>query len=344
MSGFAFEAPAPDGPLPEADEPTFSVVIAAYQSAETIAAAVDSALGQSYPAQEVIVCDDGSTDGTPRELARYEGLITIRRQPNAGEAAAKNRAVRAARAEYVAILDADDVFLPRRLEALAALARSRPDLDILTTDATLEVEGRAVRRCYTDSWRFETADQRAAILERNFVFGLAAVRRARLLDEGGFDESLRYATDWDCWIRLILAGARVGLVAEPLARYRLRSTSLSAQRSALLQGRAEVLDRAAANPALTEGERAAVQRRSAEQRHASRIAAAYEALAAGFPEARRLALEVARTSRNPPATRLRAAIAAAAPGLSRAVLRRRTRRLGRGGPAGVMLPGDQEIV
>ncbi len=82
-----------------------------------------------------------------------------------------------------------------------------------------------MRRCYDEGWTFEINDQRGAILQRNFVFGLAAVRRQSFLAAGGFDESLRYATDWDLWCRLILDGSRVGLVAEPLARYRLDPTA-----------------------------------------------------------------------------------------------------------------------
>ncbi|HXH98469.1 MAG TPA: glycosyltransferase, partial [Gaiellaceae bacterium] len=261
--GFAFELPASTRDVSARESnPTFSIVVAAYQAAETIAEALDSAFAQTYPPLEVIVCDDGSTDATLRELRPFEGRIVLLRQPNRGEGAAKNAAVRAAQGEYVAILDADDGYSPRRLEALAALARVRPDLDLLTTDAVLEVGGEAVRRCYTETWPFEVDDQRRAILERNFVFGLAAVRRSRLLEIGGFEESLRYATDWDCWIRLILSGSRVGLVAEPLAHYRLRSTSLSADRGALLEGRAAVLERAAADPALTHEERSAVAARS----------------------------------------------------------------------------------
>ena len=112
--------------------------------------------------------------------------------------------------------------LPERLEAQAELASARPDLDILTSDAYLEVGGRDRRTCYGDDWSFDVKDQRAAILERNFIFGLAAVRRRRLLAVGGFDETLPTATDWDCWIRLILSGSAAGLVAEPLPDTRSR--------------------------------------------------------------------------------------------------------------------------
>jgi glycosyltransferase involved in cell wall biosynthesis len=320
--------------------PDFSVVIAAFQAGETVAEAVESALAQTYPAREVIVCDDGSTDETQRMLEQFEDRIVVLRQGNAGEAAAKNAAIRAAHAEYVAILDADDLFLPRRLEALAGLAARDPDLDILTTDAVLEIDGRPQRRCYTDSWRFETDDQRRAILERNFVFGLVAVRRSRLLEIGGFDESIRYAADWDCWLRLILAGSRVGLVPLPLARYRLHPKSLSANRTALLDGRAMVLERAAARRELTPSERRAVESRAAAYRQQAKLAQVFEALITGAPQARSLALDLARASGLACSTRLRAAVAAAVPGACRAVLRYRARRVGRAGPAGLMLPVD----
>jgi Glycosyl transferase family 2 len=159
------------------------------------------------------------------------------RQENGGEAAAENTAAAAATGDFVAILDADDVYLRKRLDALSTLAQARPDLDILTTDGYLCVSDRIVRRNYDRSWRFEIADQRRAIIERNFIFGLAAVRRERLLQHGGFDEAIRWTTDWDLWLRLILAGARAGCVPEPLALYRLRETSLTAQRRDLLLGK-----------------------------------------------------------------------------------------------------------
>ena len=215
--------PAPAEVQCAADEPSFSVLIAAYNAAEFVGEAVASALGQTRPPLEVIVCDDGSTDDLDVALEPFRRRILLIRQENAGEAAAKNAAAQKASGNLLAILDADDVYLPERLEAIAELSLARPDLDILTTDAVLELDGMPVRNCYTDELPFEVVDQRAAILERNFVFGLAAVRRERFLEAGGFEESLRYATDWDLWARLILDGSRVGAVMEPLARYRLRA-------------------------------------------------------------------------------------------------------------------------
>jgi glycosyl transferase family 2 len=296
--------------------PSFSVLIAAYNVAGFVAEAVASALGQTRLPLEVIVCDDGSIDELEDALAPFREQIVLLRQANAGEASAKNAAARAASGELLAILDADDVFLPERLEALAELAVARPDLDVLTTDAVLELDGRPIRNCYTDELPFEVVDQRAAILERNFVFGLAAVRRKQFLEAGGFDESLRYATDWDLWTRLILGGSRVGAVMQPLARYRLREGSLSGARVSLIAGRISVLEKASANPSLTERERGIVAASIALERRRHALAAARAALAGELPNPRRLSLAVALGRGQGVRTRAKALAAAVSPRLA----------------------------
>src|SRR5437764_1122040 len=208
----------PDGSAAPGPAPTFSIIIAAYQVADVIGEALESAFTQTVPPVEVVVCDDGSTDDLAAALRPYRDRIAlVHNETNRGEAAAKNAAARAASAEFVAILDADDIYLPDRLEALGELATARPDLDILTSDAYLELNGVRIRRCYGPDWTFEVRDQRRAILERNFIFGLAAVRRDRMLAAGGFDEQIRWTTDWGLWIRLILEGSKAGAVDEPLA-------------------------------------------------------------------------------------------------------------------------------
>lgn len=308
---------------PSATPPTFSVVIAAYQAEDTVAEAVRSALRQTRPPLEVVVCDDGSTDGTPAVLESFGGAIRVVRRLNGGESAAKNSAVRAARGDYVVVLDADDVFHPRRLEALEWLARERPDLDILTTDAVLEADGVPMRRAYGDHWPFPSDDQRSAILDRNFVLGLCAVRRDRWLAAGGFDEGLALTADWEFWQRLVLGGSRVGLVAEPLARYRLTVGTLSSSRVRLVQARLDVLSRAAARGDLAPHERevvAAAQRR--ERRHLLRRRAA-ESLAGGGRPARRDAAAVLLGRGEDTRVRLAALVAVLSPALARRVRVRR---------------------
>ncbi|MGI9155916.1 MAG: glycosyltransferase [Marmoricola sp.] len=303
--------------------PTLSVVVAAHQAGGTVAEALDSALEQSYPALEVVVCDDGSTDGTAEVLASYADRVTVIRRPNRGEGAAKNAAVRAAAGDYVVVLDADDVFHPRRLEALAWLAAERADLDVLTTDAVVEAHGVPVRRAYHSGWTFPTTDQRSAILDRNFVFGLAAVRRERWLSAGGFDEGLARTADWDFWIRLVLGGSRVGLVDAPLARYRLTSGTLSSDRRRLVAARVEVLARVALRDDLDEGERATLARSLRTQRADLAVRDAAAALEVGGWAARRTGAALLTE----PGVGLRARLGAAAILVSPAVMaRRRARR------------------
>jgi glycosyltransferase involved in cell wall biosynthesis len=307
-----FFAPLPTASLPVGRSPTFSAIIAAYQAAPFIADAIESLLAQTLPPIEIIVCDDGSTDDLEGALAPYRDRITLLKKQNGGEASAKNLAARVASGDFLAIIDADDVYLPERLEALSDLSVARPDLDILTTDCRVIVERRFVRTCYQEP--FPVGDQRRAILEGNFVGpGHMAVRRAPFLSIGGFDESFRWATDWDCWIRLIFAGTRVGLVDEPLAEYRVRDTGLASDRVRMLEARVAVLEKAGRRSDLSPEERVVLSRSLTAQRRLLSLHTVRAALVEARPERRRLALHIALSSEFPVGARLKSAIAAALP-------------------------------
>lgn len=334
-----FLAPPPEGPLLPRPAPTFSVVIPAYQAAATIAEAVGSALVQTIPPLEVIVCDDGSSDDLAGALEPYRHRVVLLRGPHQGAAAAKNRGIQAARGELVVFLDADDLFLPKRLQALTELARARPDLDLLVTDAHLERGGERVGRFYQHNV-FATERQQEAILERNFILGHAAVRRSALLAVGGFDESLEIAEDWDCWIRLILAGARAGLVDEPLSVYRMREGSLTANRARALRSRVHALERVGKSLALTPEERAVLARSLAHHRRRALLAEAEQALRLRAPDARRRALAVALGGGLGLEGRLKAVAAALAPAAAGRYL---DRRAGRGSPPPAERPSAGEV-
>jgi glycosyltransferase involved in cell wall biosynthesis len=279
------------------------------------------------------VCDDGSTDDLDRALEPFAEDIVLVRKSHGGEASAKNAAARTARGDFLLILDADDVYLPRRLEALGDLARLRPDLDVLTTDAYLVVGDRRVRRVYDAGWEFETVDQVRAILQRNFVFGLAAVRRERFREHGGFDESIRWTTDWDLWLRMILDGSQVGAVAEALALYRLREGSLTARRKDLALGKIMTLEKAAGNPALGSAHRAVLG--ESLRFYESQLAALDldAAVLGADPGVRRRALGVLFSRHAPRSARKTALATVVSPGFARRVLRRRaeTSWVGAGG-------------
>jgi glycosyl transferase family 2 len=300
-------APAPGRP------PTFSVLIPVYNAAATVVEAIDSALGQTRPPHEIVLCDDGSTDELDRALGPYLDRIVLVRQGNRGGAAALNAAARRASGEFVVLLDADDAYLPERLEALTELAVARPDLDILTTDAFYVADERVVGMFNGPANRFAADRQRETILERCFII-VPAVRRSRLLDAGGWDESLAIGYDWDCWLRLILGGSQAGSVDEPLVKYRLHDSSLSARRLDSLQERLKILERAASQPGLTASERERVEASLETHRRTASLAEAQAAMRCDRTDARARLLAVAREPAFGRRTRLRALMLAYMPG------------------------------
>ena len=285
----AYLAPSPEGRTGGGPAPTFSVVIACYEAAAVVAEAVGSALDQTYPPLEVIVSDDGSTDDPAGALALFTDRVVLLRGEHRGPAAARNAGFRAARGDYVVILDADDVFLAERLEAIADLLVERPDLDVVTTNAVMEVDGRPMRDVYNERWAFEVDDQRRVILERNFVFGLAAVRRSALARVGAMDERHPinpHAEDWDLWIRMLHTGAKAGLVDDLLARNRLGAASLSVDRRGRVEGRIAVLEKALAALDLTAAERESAESARARLRLELNAIRARDAVRAGEPRSR----------------------------------------------------------
>jgi len=318
-------APAPVGPIePLPDPPTFSVVLPVYQGAATIGEAIESILTQEPPPLEVIVADDGSTDDLDRALGRFNDQVAIVRRPHRGVAAARNAGLGAAGGDFVLFWDADDVLLDGKLAALGRLGRERPDLDLLCTDLYFERDGHRAGR-FEEVNPFPLSDQRATILKRCFVVQ-PAFRRSRLVEIGGFDETLATGEDWDCVLRLILDGSCAGLWDEPLGVYRIHGTSLTGSRPQTLQDRVRLMEKALRHPGLRDEERAGLERSLAAHRGRARLAATQEAIAGAAPDARRRALELASTRGIDARTRLFSLAFAFAPGkLQEPVARRLTR-------------------
>lgn len=316
-----------------ATAPDFAVIVAAYEAERTIGEALQSALDQTLPATQIIVCDDGSGDRTAAIVESFGRRVKLIRRRNQGPAAARNAAIGAATADWVVNLDADDLLLPGNLAARATLLAAEPDLEIIATDGLVEVDGVVRRNFYGPSWRFEAGDQRRGILERCFIIGWA-VRRRSFLAAGGFDPGLTHAEDWECFIRMILAGARAGFVDEPLARYRLRPGSLSSQAVALQEGHVRAMRKTAADARLTPLERERVGAAIASYEAELRLARLREAVLEGGAAARAEARKALRRADTPLPTRAKASLALIAPGLARRVAARRGRETG----AGVTLP------
>jgi GT2 family glycosyltransferase len=331
----SYVTPEPLRPVVPGPPPSFSVIIPAYQAADFVAGAVESVLGQTLPAREVIVCDDGSTDDLPGALAPYIAEITLLRKEHSGVAATRNVAIGAASGDFVVSLDADNVFLPGHLEAVSGLAVARPDLDILTTDAFLELDGEVYGRYYRGKARFVTDDQRRGIIHQHFVYANAAYRRRALLAVGGYDEfydptPYHGIEDTDLLVRMILAGSSVGLVDEPLAVYRIRAGSLSSDRARSIRGGAIVLERSASHASLTVDELGFLHNELAAKRNEAALAEAEAALRGFAPHPRRKCLKIALApSGYTLASRISALGGALAPGLAGRYLERRERATGR---------------
>jgi hypothetical protein len=321
-----FKAPLVPDRLPARAIPTFSVVIAVYNGAQTIAEAIDSVLAQTVAPAQLIVCDDGSSDGTRAALAPYGERIVYLRKDRGGVASAWNAALETAGGEFFAVLGADDAYEPERIEALTELAVARPDLDVLCTDVSFEANGDFIGR-FTTGCPFEVVDQKSAILERCFCIA-PAVRRQTLMEVGGFDESLRTGSDWECAIRLIHSGARAGMVEEPLYRYRMEDGSLTSDRVGTLRDRIVLLERVGRSYELGESETGALRRSLATQRSALVLTEAEAALRMRERDARKRALAAARSPGIPLLTRASAIAAAIAPGTAGRLLERRAQKTG----------------
>jgi hypothetical protein len=314
--GFPYLAPRSSIDVAPGPRPSFSVIIPAYQAAAFVGDAVRSALEQTVAPLEVVVCDDGSTDDIDSALAPYRDRIVVVRQDNRGLPAAKNAAARAASGDFVAVLDADDLYLPQRIDALGWLAATRPDLDIVTTDVWIETPAGVVGR-FTEQNAFVVDDQRSGLLRRSFIWSGAAIRREVLLANGGFDESVDCGEDWDCWRRLVFAGSSIGMVDVPLACYRIRPGSMTSSRVRDLRGRIDVLERALRAGDLSASERATALSTRRMVVASLDIAQMHEALRERAAGRRRAALAVAlRPGRRSLSLRCKALGAAVAPGLA----------------------------
>jgi glycosyltransferase involved in cell wall biosynthesis len=178
--------------------------------------------------------DDGSTDDTPRVLELFRASqprIRYLSQGNAGAAAARNLGLAHARGEFVAYLDADDLWYPIKLERQVAYLDAHPAVDVVHTDfTTIDDRGNVLRAGFNRETGRPVPRGRCAIelLQRCHVqLSTVMERRDWVRRLGGFDPSLVCTEDYLRWIRLGLAGAVFGYLEEPLVKYRWRTGSLS---------------------------------------------------------------------------------------------------------------------
>lgn len=218
--------------------PVVSVVMKAYQHEAYVAQAIRSVLDQSFEDFELVVTDDGSTDGTPEVIAGFtdERVRLERLRTNRGIAAAMNATVRRARGELVAILNSDDVALPGRLERQVAFLRENPRVAaVFTVPLQVGEHGEPVERLGS-LFAIPFAEpnvSRHAWLRHFFLHGnclcapSAMIRRSALVAIGPDDVRLAHLVDLDRWVRL-LERHEIRVLDEPLTAFRVRAGAANA--------------------------------------------------------------------------------------------------------------------
>lgn len=213
-----------------------SVIIPSYNCGVLLPSALDSVIGQTYPPSEIIVVDDGSTDGTEGIIHSYANKDRIRyiKKDNGGVASARNVGLQMSRYEWIAFLDADDLWLPDRLEKGIAIIRKVPHLKWVS-GAFLEerIKGERIRRELSVYGRDFLLDgcwfrNFFDVFEKHTLFHTSTmlIHRSCFDDAGMFNEMMKRREDLDLWVRIAFQNPEIGYSLEPLSIYRRREDSL----------------------------------------------------------------------------------------------------------------------
>jgi glycosyltransferase involved in cell wall biosynthesis len=248
-----------------------SVIIPTYNSACFLTDAVDSVLAQTYKDFEVIVIDDGSTDETESLIHKYHSSVRYIRQENRGVALTRNRGIEESRGKYVAFLDADDVWLPHKLDRQVSALCDNNDFHACYSAFSVAdgLHPIAVNR----------SDRRGSALEDLLLRGNVVATPSTVLCErsllevaGGFDPVMSQCADWDMWVRLA-ALTEFLYLDEVLVTYRRHDGNMSRDASLLERDSILVLEKGFAMSGLPES--LSAHRRSAFARNFMVLAGTY---------------------------------------------------------------------
>jgi glycosyltransferase involved in cell wall biosynthesis len=236
--------------------PKVSVIIPTYNYGRFLGEALQSVLNQTFADFEIIVVDDGSTDNTRDVAARFnDNRIRYIYQENRGVSAARNAAIWDSKGEHIAFLDADDIWLPEKLELQVKVLDLRPEVAIVCSDTYFfdDQTGDILGRFWHDDKQFHgwfnprEASQNALryLLYRGCFIAptVTMVRREVFHVVGGFDEALKTHEDWDMFVRITQRFA-IETIDMPLAKNRRHGANLSAKQEQMYESEQKALQKA----------------------------------------------------------------------------------------------------
>jgi glycosyltransferase involved in cell wall biosynthesis len=201
-----------------------SCIMPVYNGEQYLAEALDSVLAQETPVHEIIVVDDGSTDGTSAVVRRYGERVRYIAQSNAGASVARNRGLDAAAGDFIAFLDADDYWHQAKVTRQLARFAARPELDYSVT----HVQNFWVSELAAEAEHYQGHRRSRPIA--GYVTGTMMVKRAAFHRIGGFNPTLKHADDTDWFLRADAAGAVGELMPDVLLYRRIHPENISRTR------------------------------------------------------------------------------------------------------------------
>jgi glycosyltransferase involved in cell wall biosynthesis/peptidoglycan/xylan/chitin deacetylase (PgdA/CDA1 family) len=214
-----------------------SVVVPAYNAADTLDETLASLKAQTFPNWEAIIVDDGSSDDTPAIAARWaqqDNRFRFITQKNGGEAAARNTGIREAKNPWLAYLDSDDWVAPEYMALMIKQVIANPRLDAVVCGCARVMPSgqQGAPAIYGPYFLVDPFPEFA--VDCPFAIHNCMIRRSLIAEIGDFDESLDTCADWDFWQRVARAGSRFGTVPKVLAYYRIRPGSSSSRAERVL--------------------------------------------------------------------------------------------------------------
>jgi len=228
--------------------PLISVIIPTFNSGKFIPDAVQSVLDQTYQRLEVIVVDDGSTDATKDILREFNGHIRYCYQENRGPSAARNIGITSARGDYICFLDADDIWMPNKLEVQLAFMEHYDNISLVFSDTEAVDSDQGLHISILPQTVFQAdlisqiplQDAFTKLLIANFIPTSMVMARKQCFAEAGlFDEGLRVAEDRDMWLR-IAACFKIAYIPLILGKKRNHEANISSDTELTLRCRIEV--------------------------------------------------------------------------------------------------------